>query len=340
MKYCEKCGKELINGICPNCNGENVVNNTIPSQKKTNGYAIVGFVLSFFVSIAGLIVSIIGLKKSKELENGKGLSIAGIIISIVILVFQILVILIVMSGLFFAATVYPEIKKDLNDEIEDRVYDWDTVDDFDNNDAIVDEATTKTDENGNTYYSIDLTKYKEDDEVIFNLSDNYEVKIDIEDVEVVNHLFCEFDMYVNNKKIDVPESIDVSEESLKFYLINDKLVSIVSDDSESYNFNNINIYVIDNKEVFNVNEPSSLYIKNYSINMDKLLIVFSKFDRLTTSQMYGGNRDSNSYICDSANKNEIVEYTEEYDLTSSVLEPVKNNEKTLEQYISENNLCS
>ena len=65
------------------------------NNNKTNNYAIIGFVLSFFVAIAGLIVSIIGLKKSKELNSGKGLSIAGIIISIINILFSIFVIFIV-----------------------------------------------------------------------------------------------------------------------------------------------------------------------------------------------------------------------------------------------------
>lgn len=56
----------------------NEVNTNI---KQKNTLAILGFIFSFINSIAGLILSIVGLKKSKELNNGKGLSIAGIIIS-------------------------------------------------------------------------------------------------------------------------------------------------------------------------------------------------------------------------------------------------------------------
>ncbi len=49
---------------------------------KTNTLAIVGFVLSFFVAIAGLICSIIGLKQCNQTkEGGKGLAIAGVVIS-------------------------------------------------------------------------------------------------------------------------------------------------------------------------------------------------------------------------------------------------------------------
>ncbi len=48
-----------------------------------------GCIFSFFgvfgclFSILGLVFSIIGLVKSKELENGKGFGIAGIVISVV-----------------------------------------------------------------------------------------------------------------------------------------------------------------------------------------------------------------------------------------------------------------
>ena len=51
------------------------------NKKNSNVIAIVGFILSFFIGLAGLICSIIGLIKSKELNSGKAFSIAGIIIS-------------------------------------------------------------------------------------------------------------------------------------------------------------------------------------------------------------------------------------------------------------------
>lgn len=50
--------------------------------RKTNGFAIAGFVLSFFFALLGLIFSIIGYQKSKETDVGQGLSIAGIVISV------------------------------------------------------------------------------------------------------------------------------------------------------------------------------------------------------------------------------------------------------------------
>jgi len=59
---------------------------TNATQKSTNGLAIAGFVCSFFFQILGLIFSIIGLVQIKKTgENGKGLAIAGIIISSVVI---------------------------------------------------------------------------------------------------------------------------------------------------------------------------------------------------------------------------------------------------------------
>ena len=56
-------------------------------NQKSNSMALAGFICSFFVSLVGLILSIIGYRKSKELNGeGRGLAIAGIIISIVSMV--------------------------------------------------------------------------------------------------------------------------------------------------------------------------------------------------------------------------------------------------------------
>ncbi len=80
--FCPNCGKQLDDRavVCPNC-GVAVPghSNSVPS---TNILAIVGFVLSFFVSIAGLVCSIIARKQIKETgEGGSGFALAGIIIS-------------------------------------------------------------------------------------------------------------------------------------------------------------------------------------------------------------------------------------------------------------------
>ncbi len=83
MKYCRKCGKELDDAavVCPHC-GVLVNEDALKTTKQSNTIAVVGFIFSFLIAIVGLICCIIGLKKSAETGTGKGLSIAGIIISV------------------------------------------------------------------------------------------------------------------------------------------------------------------------------------------------------------------------------------------------------------------
>ena len=52
---------------------------------------IVGFILAFFVSPAGILVSAIGLSKSRKSGNKNGLALAGLILSIVFLIIAIVV---------------------------------------------------------------------------------------------------------------------------------------------------------------------------------------------------------------------------------------------------------
>ena len=71
--------------------------------KNSNGFAIAGFICSFFIPLLGLIFSIIGLNKVKETNAGKGLSIAGIIISAGWMILS--VILVLFTLLIAAPTV-------------------------------------------------------------------------------------------------------------------------------------------------------------------------------------------------------------------------------------------
>jgi FtsH-binding integral membrane protein len=59
-----------------------------PTPKKTNGMAITGFVTSFFCGVLGIVFSAIGLSQTGKdpSQGGRGLAIAGLIISIVSLV--------------------------------------------------------------------------------------------------------------------------------------------------------------------------------------------------------------------------------------------------------------
>lgn len=107
--FCSKCGKQLASTAmqCPDCGAptENakktaapVVRNIVyasPSAHKGNPIAIIGFVLSlvdipfllipivaFITAVGGFVCSIIGLRLAGDRDGkGKGLSIAGIVLS-------------------------------------------------------------------------------------------------------------------------------------------------------------------------------------------------------------------------------------------------------------------
>lgn len=110
MKFCSNCGKEVSkeSKFCANCGKEigveevksivdgakEEVKNENVVGKQSNPLAITGFVISLVsllccggTSWLGLIFSIIGLIESKKKNNsGKGLAVAGIIISTILLV--------------------------------------------------------------------------------------------------------------------------------------------------------------------------------------------------------------------------------------------------------------
>lgn len=114
MMYCSYCGKQVDEeaNLCFNC-GENlqiIQQNNIqstPINPVSNGMAIAGFVLGLLglltsgyvviFQILGLIFSIHGLKKATLLKGrGKGLAIAGLILSIISLVIFVLYILMLL----------------------------------------------------------------------------------------------------------------------------------------------------------------------------------------------------------------------------------------------------
>lgn len=86
--YCKNCGSLIDNDavVCPHCGvaTDKFAGEVAPVKNQKNTLAIVGFIFSFLISIVGLICSILGFKKASTLEGkGKGLAIAGIIISVI-----------------------------------------------------------------------------------------------------------------------------------------------------------------------------------------------------------------------------------------------------------------
>lgn len=75
-----------------------VVNNVSEVKAGTNGYAIIGLITALFYPLAllGLIFGIIGLRNSKKINSGAGLSIAAITISS-IWIFMFLMLIIIIS---------------------------------------------------------------------------------------------------------------------------------------------------------------------------------------------------------------------------------------------------
>ena len=97
-KFCEKCGTPVdgkntakAEAVQPTV----IVNNTTAPAKKSNGMAVAGFVTSLVnailccgsFSLITLILSIVGCVNAKKCDGeGKGLAIAGIIISAIMMV--------------------------------------------------------------------------------------------------------------------------------------------------------------------------------------------------------------------------------------------------------------
>lgn len=114
--YCRRCGSQIDDdaSFCPKCGASTSplasvaysqpADSPAPSERaETNGCAIAGFILAFFMPFIGFILSIIGIVKAKREchGNGKGLAIAGLVISLLwfIALVGLIVLLVVAAGL-------------------------------------------------------------------------------------------------------------------------------------------------------------------------------------------------------------------------------------------------
>ncbi|MBD5636979.1 MAG: zinc-ribbon domain-containing protein [Clostridia bacterium] len=110
-KFCPKCGAKINEAPAPQGEKDEFFRDVPPSppayqqpyyaqqqpSNKTNTLAVIGFVFSFLISIVGLICSIIGLQQCNQTkEGGKGLAIAGIVISSVSMGIAVIVSIVVL----------------------------------------------------------------------------------------------------------------------------------------------------------------------------------------------------------------------------------------------------
>lgn len=93
MKFCQKCGKQLMDEavICPGCgcavgNNQSINTTQVNTAGETSGIATGALVCSFLIPIVGLILGIVGACKYKTPEL-KNRSIAAILVSILVWIF-------------------------------------------------------------------------------------------------------------------------------------------------------------------------------------------------------------------------------------------------------------
>ena len=110
-KFCAKCGSEMEKGatFCANCGTstkeEKITVVETSSGQTSNGMATAGFILSFFVPVLGLIFSIIGLNRANQMNGaGRGMAKAGLILSIIWLVLEVIAIIFYYVIIIAAAT--------------------------------------------------------------------------------------------------------------------------------------------------------------------------------------------------------------------------------------------
>lgn len=144
MMFCGNCGTGLREGMdfCPNCgsritpeNNNNGAERVSPIQSvnpvspvttyngatpdhasgvsrelgwtSINVFAVLGFILSFLVGIPGFVLSIMGYQVGDRTGKNKGLAIAGIVISILNIIFTILMIIAIVDNVNSNNPYYP-----------------------------------------------------------------------------------------------------------------------------------------------------------------------------------------------------------------------------------------
>ena len=256
-------------------------------KKNSNVIAIVGFILSFFIGIAGLICSIIGLVKSKELKDGKGFSIAGIIISSLRILISIFIFFIAMIIAFKESRdIFDNVKSDIIEQVEENFNE--------NNEEETNSISVMA--NDKTYqvtfvYKKELANLDNED------GENYITKVQVK----IN------DTYVNNYSViySYKDNYDyLSEDNIKVLKGTDKDYFVLLIPEANY-------YVDGRTNPTIVNEQGNiLYMVEYPINTG--MIVTDTKSIMYDKGMYYVDNDKFYFIepyCDNNSQDKFREYT-------------------------------
>ena len=236
------------------------------NNNENNTMSIVGFILSFIIPVVGLILSIIGLNKSKELNNkGKGLSIAGIIISVLLFIFQFLVLLLLISVGTVSNTLKTA-KNNANKLMCEKAYDCelDSTGNYSckylNNDGTIEKITCEN----NTY----LTK-----EELVGYYEPYDLKVDGVSESVENYLGNS-----NEKSYIIFNEDNTFKNYLTYYSNEDEITGKYTINKNIINITlntNTNIKIEAEKEnntillKMYIDESTVLYLKQIKIESEK-----------------------------------------------------------------------
>lgn len=122
--FCYNCGKELSDEavICVHCgaptknfSAKNAVGVAPYTEIKRNGLGIAGFTVGLasmyfgaylcIVSIVGLILSLAAVANRKKYTSGNGLAVAGLILSVISLIFWLFTWVLILTLIFTAPTM-------------------------------------------------------------------------------------------------------------------------------------------------------------------------------------------------------------------------------------------
>lgn len=100
--------KDLVGGdkISQKHKNKSVKKDERSGGQKTNPLAIIGLIFSFFLPLIGLGLSIVGLVQiNKKKQQGKGLAIAGIVISSIVAVIHLILTIIIIAAVFSSSNL-------------------------------------------------------------------------------------------------------------------------------------------------------------------------------------------------------------------------------------------